>query len=424
MIGDFLRATPLGKFYLVVALLAVTLITGMATGFGLFYRLAYVLVAAAALSYLWNWLTVRSLEVKVERRTRQTRVGDNVEETITVRSHSRLPKNSLEVEDLTDLPGYFAGMAINLEGNTHNTWSVKMPARKRGVYTLGPVRVANSDPFGLFRRFKIFGNSDALTVYPYTFDLPGFAVPPADLSGDSSSRKRTYHVTPHASSVREYASGDSLSRVHWNSTARLGKLMSKVFDMGRSGDIWVLVDLHKDVQAGEMEGSTDEYAVSIGASLAKRYLETEQPVGLIAHGEQRYYLPAETGAGQLHRILQYLAVSRAEGSTPLEVVLPKEEPLWSLHSSLIVITPSPRPDWVIALRELAKRGVKVVVVLLDGRSFGGFLNTLDVLEHLYLSGLPTYVVRKDDNIPASLSRTYSPTSSVAAQQKDEVASSV
>ncbi len=44
--------------------------------------------------------------------------------------------------------------------------------------------------------------------------------------------------------------------------------MSKEFDLGLSSDVWLLVDLHRDVQAGELEDSTDEYAVSIAASLA------------------------------------------------------------------------------------------------------------------------------------------------------------
>jgi len=271
---------------------------------------------------------------------------------------------------------------------------------------MGPVRAASTDPFGLFRRDRVFGGTNSVIVYPHVLNLPGFEVPAADLTGDSSARKRTHNVTPHASSVREYASGDSLSRVHWNSTARLNKLMSKEFDLGRAAEIWVLVDLHKDVQAGELEESTDEYAVTIGASLAKRYLEAQLPVGLIAYGEERYHLPAETGAGQLQRVLQYLALGKAEGRTPLEEVLPKEEALWGHHSSLVVITPSPRAEWVAALVELSKRGVRVVVVLVDGSSFGGFLNTLDAQDNLYLAGIPAYVVKKGDDIPAALSRRF------------------
>ena len=401
-----LRATVSARFYLVVVLMVIVLFTGMSTGFPLFYRLLYVLALTLVLSYVWTWFAIRSLDVKAERITRQVRVGENIEEVIGVRNQAGLPKHALEVDDLTDLPGYSGGMVISLKGHGFSSWRVQAPARKRGVYTLGPVRVASMDPFGLFRRYKVYGDSDMLTILPYTFNVSGFDIPAADLMGESSFRRRTHQVTPHASSVREYATGDALSRVHWNSTARLGKLMSKEFDLGRAGEVWVLVDLHRDVQAGELEESTDEYAVSIGASLAKRYLEAQEPVGLVAYGDQRYFLEADTGTGQLERIMQYLAVSKAEGITPLETVLPQEEALWSSHSSLVVITASPRTEWVVALEQLAKRGARVVVVLVDGSSFGGFFNTQEVADQAHLAGLPSYVIRQGDDLPIALSHKY------------------
>jgi len=349
---------------------------------------------------------MRSLEVSVDRRSRRVRVGDDVEERLTIRNLSTLPKPTLEVEDLTDLPGYASGMAVSLPTKGFRSWRTQMPARRRGVYTLGPVRVSNTDAFGMFRRERFFCDTEELIVYPRTHYIPEFAIPAADLSGDSSTRRRSHDLTPHASSVREYAFGDSISRVHWGSTARLGRLMSKEFDLGQSSDVWILVDLHRDVQAGELEESTDEYAVSIGASLSRKYLEAGLPVGLVAQGDQRYFLPADTGTGQFDRILEFLALSKAEGSVALESLLAEEEQLWGYHSSLVVITPSNRPDWVVALRELMRRRVRVAVVLLDGVSFDGFFNTRDVVPQLYTAGIPPYLVRKGDDIPVALSRVF------------------
>ena len=418
--GKF-RFRLLPRFYLVVALVVITAFTATSTGLGLFSKLLNILLLTAALSYTWNWLALRSLDVQVNRRTREARVGDPIEEEVTVHNQSWLPKHDLEVEDSSNLPGYSGGMAISLGRNASSNWTTKTPARKRGVYTLGPMRVANTDPFGLFRREGPFGGKNSLTVYPRTMNLPGFDLPTAELSGESVARKRTHNVTPYASSVRDYAPGDSLSRVHWNSTARMGRLMSKTFDLGRAGEVWVLVDLHRYVQSGELEESTDEYAVTIGASIAKMYLQAELPVGLIAYGDQRYFLPAETGPGQLQRVMQSLAMSKAEGTTPLEVVLPQEEQLWSHHTSLVVITSSPQAEWATALGQLVKRGVRVVVVLVDSISFGGFRNTLDALDHLYLLGLPTYVVRKGNDIQAALSNKQ--TRPMAREQLQKVESS-
>jgi uncharacterized protein (DUF58 family) len=226
------------------------------------------------------------------------------------------------------------------------------------------------------------------------------------MSGETSVMKRSLNVSPQVSTVRDYAFGDSLSRIHWNSTAKFRKLMSKEFDLGRAGEVWILPDLYGDFQAGQLEESTDEYSASIAASLAKRCIESQLPLGFVTYGDRRQMLPAETGAGQFERVMDSLAVSKAEGAMPLEQVIPREEPLWGHRTSLITITASPAHEWVLAIGELARRGVKVAVVLLDSRSFGASFNSLDVLDQLIEGGIQTYVVRNGDSIRTALSRPY------------------
>ena len=379
----------------------------MSTGFGLFYRLLYILGATAILTLVFNWLSLLSLEIKVERRSRRVRVGEEVTERVSVRNRSSIPKPVLEVEDVTDLPEYPSGAAIGLASRARRSWLTSSPARARGVYTMGPVKVANTDVFGLFRRERVFGDAETVIVYPRIVELPDFSIPPANLSGEASARKRAHNLTPHAASVREYASGDSISRVHWPTTARLNKLMSKEFDLGLSSDVWVLVDLNRDAQAGELEESTDEYAVSIAGSLAKKYVASQLPFGLIAYGDRRYLLPSQTGAGQFDQVMEFLAMSRAEGTVPLETALTKEEMLWGPHSTLIIITSSPRKEWAFAVKQLMRRRVKVVAVLLDGQTFGTHYDTLQIVPELLGEGVPTYVVRKGDDIAVSLSKVHS-----------------
>ncbi len=386
--------------------MAVTVYTGLSTGFVMFHRLVYVLVVTTVLSFIWSWTSLNGLNVLAERRSRKVNVGDDVEERITVRNLGLLPKPVLEVEDMTDLPGYTTGMAVAPPSKGFRSWKTSIPARKRGLYTLGPVRVSNTDVFGMFRREQTFGGTDSLIVYPRTFDVDGFDIPAAYLSGDGSRRQRSHDLTPHAASVREYAFGDSISRIHWNSTAKLGKLMSKQFDLSMSSDVWLFVDLFKDIQAGEMEESTDEYAVSIAASLAKKYLQAQLPLGLIAYGDKRYFLSPDTGAGQLDRVMETLASSKAEGDVPLEAALAREEALWGYQSSLIVITSSHRRQWVTALEELTKRRVRIAVVLVDGRSFGSVFHTLDVVPHLYDAGVTPYAVSMRDDMAEAMRRPH------------------
>ena len=121
--------------------------------------------------------------------------------------------------------------------------------------------------------------------------------------------------------------------------------MSKEFDLDRSGDIWILVDLHRDVQAGELEESTDEYAVSIAASLARRYLDSGCPIALLPTVTSDSSFLQRPGPPHFDRILELLAMSKAEGTTNLSDVLTAEETAFAYNAALVVITPSHRSDW-------------------------------------------------------------------------------
>ena len=412
-----ITARPSIRFAFVAVLLVIAVFTGMATGFDLFYRLTYILAATIIVSYVWVLLMLRAIRVEVSGRPRQARVGDEILETITIHNNSTLPKYVLEVSDLADIPGHAGGVAVSVASMDHASWTMHIRTRTRGIYRLGPIRLVARDLFGLFSRRSEFGDRDDITVLPKVLDLPGFEVPSAQLHGDSSTRQRSQNVTPHASSVRDYAPGDALSRVHWNSTARMGKLMSKEFDLGRASEVWVLVDLESAVQAGELEESTDEYAVTVAASLVKRHVDAELPVGLVAFGDERYFLPAETGLGQSDRIMQYLALAKAEGDTPLNEALADYEPLWGHNATLIVVTPSPRVDWVVGISELMRRGVRIIVIQLDLESFGGIGDVAESQEEMFSRGIPHFYIRQGDDIAERLSARGS-ADAVPAEESD------
>ena len=136
------------RSYLIAVLVAASLITGMATGLGLFYRLAYIFALVVAASFAWNWLSLRSMTVSVERGTRRVTAGDTVEEHITVQNTSSLPRPTIEIEDLSELPGFATGNAMGMLPSAAVKWTPTGVARRRGVYTMGPVVARNTDPFG------------------------------------------------------------------------------------------------------------------------------------------------------------------------------------------------------------------------------------------------------------------------------------
>ncbi len=264
------------------------------------------------------------------------------------------------------------------------------------------MRITTGDPFGFFRFTTTYGYQQNILIYPQATELPNFYVPPANLPGEGRFRRRTHYVTPNASGVREYESGDSFNRIHWPSTARTNKLMVKLFELDPASDIWIILDMEKKVHVGEGDDGTEEYAVKLAASVARYFLVANRSVGIITYGQSLFVEDAQRGAQQYTKILEALALSRAEGDVSVGALINEEAKRFGRHTTVVVITPSTSEDWVEALQFVSERGVKVAAILLEPSTFGGEQNSLMVFGALAASDVYTYMVKHADDLVTSL----------------------
>lgn len=390
------------RLYVILIITGVALYSALATGFTVFYLLLYALIAALGGSLLWGYFNLAGLHISARRQFGLASVGDEVETELYIRNKSPLPKLLLEVRDMQDLPGPATGAVLNLGPFQTIRWTGKARLVRRGAYTLGPVRAYSTDLFGLFRLHRTFGRVQEILVYPAAVDLPLFQLSVAEGLQQGVGQRRSYEVTPSASTLREYVEGDSLRRIHWPSTLRTNKLMVKQFDADMRDQVWIILDLHRNVQAGGEIENTAEVAIAAAASLSWKMLSLERPVGLIAQGDQYYLIPPQRSATVHQRLLGMLATAQAEGTEPLAGVIRRMRSQIGASSSVIIITPSPEPLWVQAMDALVSGRTQTAVVLLDASSFGGTGDTALVQAHLQSKGATTYVVRRGQDLSEAL----------------------
>ena len=146
------------------------------------------------------------------------------------------------MEDESTIPGYINRTAL-VPSKGYRLSNSSTRITRRGVFTIGPVSVTSADVLGIFNGKFYTGEQEQIMIFPKVVEATRFELQAHINSSDSSVVRPTQVLTPHASAVREYAYGDSLSRIHWKSTAKHGKLMSKDFDLGLSDQIWILVDM-------------------------------------------------------------------------------------------------------------------------------------------------------------------------------------
>ena len=408
---------PLG----ILALAMLSYLAAQGTGIRLFFHLFYLLLALLALSYLWAWSNLHGLRVERETFTHRSQVGDEARERITIRNLWGAPKLLVELRDHSDMPNHGTGFVTYLPAHERRRWSARTLCTMRGKFTLGPATLVSGDPFGIFRLERPVPGSSEVLVYPRTTSLPGFSLPSAELPGGQDVKSRAFHVTPNVSTIREYQPGDSFNRIHWRSTARIGQLMVKEFELDPTAEVYLVLDMQERVQQvlapvraprggrplneQRIAESTEEYGVQAAASISRHLLEQNRMLGLISWGQHREVIPAERESRQLFKMLEALAVLRAHGAQPLAEVLAAEATRFGRNCTLVIITPSLDERWVVSLQHLLYRGVRAVVVLVEPQSFGGWRDSLTIQARLAELRVPTYVYAQGQSLADALKQT-------------------
>jgi uncharacterized protein (DUF58 family) len=351
---------------------AVLVIAAFSTALPFLFYLLYLAILVIGGSYVLVRLGLTDLEAGYAVSQLHGHVGDKLRVTYTLRNASRIAKLWLEIHNPTTLPGGLPGRAITLAGRSERSWLIRIPLARRGHFRIEPLHIRTGDPFGFFEASATVGQGVSVVVYPRIEPLPRWRLPAAAIEGSQVSPVRTLQTTPLATTVRPYAPGDSMNRIHWKSTARHGEIQVKEFDLEQTADAWIVLDLQRGIQTGRGDDSTVEAAVRAAASIADKALQENRSVGMTVNVGRTAFLPPDRGSRQHLKIMQLLASVEADGSAPLVETLIATVGRLRRGMTAVIITPSLDPSWVRPLAALRTRGVACAVLTLDAAAFDRF----------------------------------------------------
>ncbi len=382
----------------------ILLAVALGGGSVLMLRLFTLSILVLLFSYLWTSLSIRGLAAEVKRSSDYCQVGEWFAEEIMVFNKSKVPKLLLNIREDADLPEFENTAVFNLPPLGSYSWQTRVQCRRRGLYRFGALTATVSDPLRFFSLRRKLTEPQSIIVYPAALELPFFEPIPRKELVYGPSLWLTTETGPNAARVREYVNGDRLNHIHWHSTAHTGKLMVKEFDADQATysvkNVLVIADMHQAVQLGN--GETEEYCVTIAASLIKKYIDSDKQVGLIAIGNKSYLFSPQTGSQHLRQMMEALALMRAIGSVPIDQLISQEIERFGTDSAVIVVTPHISEEMLASLRGLRKRSAAVTAILLDPVSFGGTRSMASIARSFVLSGLHVYVVRQGEEMTRAL----------------------
>jgi uncharacterized protein (DUF58 family) len=340
-------------------LAAVGLIAGLALG-----RIELVALAAPfALAAGVGRALARDPQIEGTVTLDRERALEDDDVRVTVELTS--PVGADRVDVLLPLPAELRSAGSNprvvvLRAGEPRTLECDVRCERWGAFVLGPVYIRATDRLAFHSWETRIGRAQSLRVYPSVETLRAL-LEPLDTQvfvGNQLSRSRGDGI--EFADIRDWEPGDRVRSINWRASARRGELLVNEQHPERNTDVVLFLDTLADVRVGGR--GTLDLTVRAAASLAHRYLERKDRLGVVSFGGYLSWLLPKSGARQLYRIVDSLlqiGVVLSFAAKGIDVLPPR-----TLPPKALVIALSPLLDArsVAALLDLRARGFDLVVV--------------------------------------------------------------
>lgn len=323
--------------------------------------LAVLPVLATAFVH-WN-----RVQLTVRRHLSSARVFAGQRVTVTLTLTNRGPGTApfLLLEDaLPPSLGKSARLVTSgIPPRREQVLSYTLACRNRGRHSLGPLTISLTDPFGLARVRMQWGQPSTLIVYPAVERVEVGTLTASGAGNGESRARQLFRSAAEFYALREYVVGDDLRRIHWRSTARMGRLMIRQDEATRRSGATVFLDSRQSA-LGALGSASFERAVSAAASLGLALLRA----GFTVHLGTADMPPDPTSEDRLLETLASITPSRERAVTRALAALRGAA---AAESTLVLITAPPSGPELAALSRVGARfGRKVAVLVQPARTAG------------------------------------------------------
>ena len=285
--------------------------------------------------------------------------GDDVGGTIALSSAAPVDRLELYVSLPRELQLVEGNpRAISLAAS--RTLDVALRCERWGAFAVGPVALRARDRLGFHSWEAVAGGAQPLRVYPSAETVRALLAPLETQVFVGNQTARTKGDGIEFADIREWTPGDRVRSINWRATARRGELHVNQQHPERNTDVVLFLDTFTDVRAGSR--GTLDLTVRAATSLAHRYLQRKDRVGIVSFGGFLSWLLPTSGTRQLYRIVDSLLqmeIVLSFAARGVDILPPR-----SLPPKALVLALSPLLDSrsAAALLDLRARGFDLVVV--------------------------------------------------------------
>jgi uncharacterized protein (DUF58 family) len=288
--------------------------------------------------------------------------GDEVTVTIDLQAQTAIERLELHIplKDGLEIVDGASPLTLRLGAGEERTLVLKLRCVRWGGYVVGELLLRAHDRLDLFAYEGTLDRRTPLKVYPRPEQLRSLVAPLETQVFTGNQVARTKGEGIEFADLRSYEPGDALRRINWRASARRGQLWVNEAHPERNTDVIVFLDTF--VEARAENESTLDIAVRAAATIAHRYLERKDRVGLVSFGGYLNWLLPSSGTVQLYRIVDSLLdteIILSYAWKNVDVIPPRTLPPKAL---ILAVSPLLDDRALTTLVDLRARGFDLAVI--------------------------------------------------------------
>ncbi len=190
------------------------------------------------------------LDLTVSRVANPTRLRVGTPARIDLTLHNQASRKTpvLQVQDNVQNSTGASLLLASITPNDEARIAYRLPTRRRGQLTVGPLDLTLGDPLGLTSSTVRASDHVGLLVHPTLVDLGVLhATAGHDPTADQQQIRALASGGDEFFALRPYVVGDELRRVNWRASARTGELVVRQEERPRTGRVTVVLDRRREI---------------------------------------------------------------------------------------------------------------------------------------------------------------------------------
>jgi len=368
----------------ILPFMAVLLAVAFFTRVSFFFYLLYSMAGIYFLGRLWASRALAAVNVERHHEPRMF-FGESMAVRLEVHNRGWLPVLWLRLSDT--VPFDVAGgpafrRVLSLRPGERQRHEYRLLGRRRGYYRLGPLVSSGGDLLGTASFQRQAAADDWVIVYPRIVPLRDLGLPSQSPFGVLPSRQRLFEDPTRIRGVRDYQPGDSLRRLDWKTSARIGQLQVRRYEPAIALETAIFLNLSAAEYPQAHRHTATELGIVASASLAAHLAEKRQAVALVTNGRDPLRadppggedgtapaLPLRKGREHLMHVLDLLArvetvaETGAGAAVPFLELLNRKSLALPWGSTVVAITGQECEGMMETLLALRRRGLRILLVL-------------------------------------------------------------